>query len=94
MVLGGERFPVRLRVQVDGKTILEETYEPRGLRREGAIEVLETYWLPPGEHQIDIWLIDDGADWQQVFAGTVTIPENGARTLLFDESTGTFEPES
>lgn len=91
MVLGGERFPVRLRVQVNGETILEETYEPRGLRREGAIEVLETYWLPPGEHQINIWLIDDGADWQQVFADTVTIPENGARTLLFDEASGTFE---
>lgn len=89
-VLGGERFPVRLRLAVDGETVLAETYQPRGLRREGSIYGMETWWTDPGEHQVTVWLMDDGAAWRVVFDEPVIVPENGVARLLFDEGSGEF----
>ncbi|RMH01114.1 MAG: hydrogenase iron-sulfur subunit [Chloroflexi bacterium] len=89
-VLGGERFPVRLRLIVDGQQVLEDTYQPRGLRREGAIFGLENWWLTPGTHKVEIWMMDDESEWKQVFADTVTIASQEALILFYDEETNQF----
>ena len=82
-VLGGERFPVQIRLLVDGEQVLERSYRPRGLRREGSIYGLENWWVAPGEHHLTINLMDDGASWRTVFSDTVTLAPGAAQILYF-----------
>lgn len=89
-VLGGERYPVHLRVEVDGRTAIEEVYRPRGLRREGAIYGMNRVWLPPGGYAVKVWLMDDETDWRLVFEGDVDVAEGQVRDLLFDEGDEVF----
>ncbi|NOX64026.1 MAG: 4Fe-4S dicluster domain-containing protein [Chloroflexi bacterium] len=89
-VLGGERFPVQLRLFVDGELVLENTYRPSGLRREGSSAGLETWWLPPGEHDIEIMLNDDGANWRTVYSQRVTIQPGEALILYYDDDNDVF----
>ncbi|GJM41317.1 MAG: hypothetical protein DHS20C20_15990 [Ardenticatenaceae bacterium] len=90
-VLGGERLPVHLRVSVDGEIVIEESYEARGLRREGAIYGLESWWGEPGEHAVSIWLKDDETEWRTVFDDTVTVPKDGVVRLLYNPERDFFE---
>ncbi|MEZ4862500.1 MAG: hydrogenase iron-sulfur subunit [Caldilineaceae bacterium] len=82
-VLGGERFPVELQLLVDGQVVLERSYRPRGLRREGSVYGLESWWVQPGEHHLEIKLMDDGATWHTVFADTLAITPGAAQILYF-----------
>ena len=90
-VLGGERLPVRLRLAVDGETVIENSYEARGLRQEGSIFGLESWWVTPGEHAVAIWLMDDEVAWRMVYEGTIMVPENGVVRLLYNAERDTFE---
>jgi hypothetical protein len=90
LVLGGERFPVHLQLLVDGRLALERVYQPGGLRREGSIYGLETWWLPPGSYRVEIRLMDDGATWRTAFDGTVTVVSQRAATLIYDPSSNVF----
>ncbi len=89
-VLGGERFPVHLRVQVDGQPAIERVYRPGGLRREGQVHGLESWPVSPGSHNVRIWLMDDGATWRLVFAGVVEVEAGHVRSLDYDEELGAF----
>lgn len=91
-VLGGERFPVRLRLEVDGEPVLETMYKPRGLRHEGTMYGLETWWLPPGEHFVQIWLMDDELEWRSAFADTLEVKAGHVSGLVYDEVKGIFFP--
>ena len=89
-VLGGERFPVRLRIEVDGEHVLEQIYNPRGLRREGAIFGLEEWPLSPGNYNLEAWMMDDDETWQPVFTGPIEVEAGQVRTLIFDEAQTAF----
>lgn len=89
-VLGGERFPVRLRMEVDGEQVFEQLYSPRGLRREGAIFGLEARSLSPGSYEVNLWMMDDETIWQPVFAGPVEIEAGRVKTLIYDEEQAVF----
>ena len=91
-VLGGERLPVRMRVAVDGNIVIEESYEARGLRGEGAIYGLESWWGLPGMHNVTIWLMDDETEWRTVFDDTVTVAEDAVVRLLYNPERDAFEP--
>lgn len=90
LVLGGERFPVRLQLLVDGRLALERTYRPGGLRREGSIYGLESWWVPPGAYRIEIRLMDDAVTWRTAFDGTVEVGPQAAATLIFDPGSNGF----
>jgi len=90
MVLGGERHPVQLRVIVDGEIVFDETYDPRGLRNEGAIFAQEALWLAPDEYDVEVLMMDDAVEWQTVFDDTVIITEAGVGNLIFNEGEGQF----
>ena len=92
MVLGGERFPVQVRVIVDGEQVIENAYRSGGLRREGSSAGLETWWLPPGEHDVEIQLNDDGANWRTVYSQRVTIQPGEALILYYDDDNDVFIP--
>lgn len=89
-LLGGERFPVQLQLLVDGEPVLDESYRPRGMRKEGSSEGLESYWLPSGEYDIEILLMDDGATWRPVFADMVEIASGESLVLYYDNEEDTF----
>jgi ferredoxin len=89
-VVGGERFPVHLRLQVDEGPVIERVYRPGGLRREGQVYGLESLALPPGNHQLRLWVMDDGANWRPVFAGPVDVEPGRVRILQYDEDLATF----
>lgn len=90
MLLGGERHPVQLRVAVDGDILFEESYDPRGLRNEGAIFAQEALWLAPDSYGVEIWLMDDEVEWRSVFADTIVIADEEVSNLVFDEGEGMF----
>ena len=89
-VLGGERFPVRLRLQIGAGPMVERVYRPGGLRREGQVYGMESWTLPPGNHQIRLWMMDDGTNWRSVFAGPVEVERGRVRILQYDEELATF----
>jgi ferredoxin len=90
MVLGGERFPVQLRLMVDGQQVLERSYKAGGLRREGSIYGMESWWLPSGAHQVEIALMDDGANWQTVYTGALEVAPGEAKVFYFDSEKYAF----
>lgn len=59
------RVPVRMRVTIDGKPILERSYPPKGIFNDGASIATETIPLLPGEHEILVEIGDrpDANDW-------------------------------
>jgi ferredoxin len=89
-ITGGERHPVRLRLEVDGALLAEREYQPGGLRREGAVHALEAWPLAQGPHAVRLTLMDDGATWREVFAGTITAEAGHVRTLIYDQGSGSF----
>lgn len=89
-ILGGERFPIGLRLTVDGQPALDRSYRPRGLRREGAIYRMEDWWLAPGAHQVEIQISDDNATWRTVFAQSLDIAPGETRLLNFDPAVDAF----
>jgi NAD-dependent dihydropyrimidine dehydrogenase PreA subunit len=89
-VLGSKRFPVHLRIQVDEGPVWERIYQPGGLRHEGTVYGIESWSLPPGRHQLRIWLMDDETTWRVVFTGPVEIAAGRVRTLLYDEERARF----
>ena len=90
-LLGGERLPVRLRLEVDGETVLENSYQARGLRQEGSIYGLESWWVNPGEHAVTVWLMDDETEWRMVYEDSVLVPESGVVRLLYNDEQDIFE---
>jgi ferredoxin len=90
LVLGGERFPVRLRVAIDGQPAIERLYQPAGLRREGSVYGLEAWWLAPGAHPLEISLMDDNATWRTAFTGTVNLAAGQSAVLIYDPDSKMF----
>ena len=90
-VLGGERFPVQIRLVVDGEIVLETVYEAGGLRNEGSVYAIETWDTVPGEHDIEVWLNDNEAEWWIAFDGVVDVPSGGVTGLFFNRIEQMFE---
>lgn len=89
-VLGGERFPVRIRLTIDGEPAFSRTYTAGGLRHEGVIYAIESLTLTPGSHRVRVEVIDDGSTWQPAFHGTVDVEAGRVKTLLFKSEQETF----
>lgn len=62
-----QRAAVRVQLRVDGRTLLDHSYEPRGLWGDGNSVAFEQVDAPPGRHRVEIALDDggDGWDWQE-----------------------------
>jgi ferredoxin/coenzyme F420-reducing hydrogenase delta subunit len=85
-----ERVPVRLRVQVDGQTVHEESYRAKGLSQDGPSIAVVRLPVTPGAHQVQVELNDSGKpdDWNQRWSQTVTFQDNHRRVILFDTAAG------
>jgi hypothetical protein len=58
----GTRRDSVLRVALDGRPVLERTYRPGGLRRDGPTFGYEEVHLQPGRHRIEVDLSDAGEE--------------------------------
>ena len=92
-ILGGERFPVHLRLRVNSEIMLEKQYDAGGLRREGAIFANELVGLPAGAYNVQIELMDDGTTWRTVFDAPVQLNNAVVRTLIWEASSEQFLAE-
>jgi hypothetical protein len=83
-VLGGERYPVQLRLQVDGGAEINREFGAGGLGKDGTIYGVDAWMLPAGKHQIELWMNDDGKDWRPVFSDALQVDAGRVRLLTFD----------
>ena len=54
-----ERSPIRVRVEVDGETLLEDSFPPSGIHRDGAAHAYRRMPVTAGEHTIRVRVQDD-----------------------------------
>lgn len=54
-----ERSPVRVRVTLDNRTIIDETVAPSGLSRDGAAAAYRRLAIPAGAHRLGVAVNDD-----------------------------------
>lgn len=85
-----ERAPVRLRVQVDGRTVADESFRPHGLAKDGASVAVVRLPVTAGERTVRIGLADtaDPEAWTREWAETVRFEPGRRRVVLFDARTG------
>jgi len=64
-----ERVPLRLRLDLDGETVLEEVLQPTGIWGDGPSSVYRKIAVPAGHHELALMLRDsrreDGFDYEQ-----------------------------
>ncbi|MCC6905647.1 MAG: hydrogenase iron-sulfur subunit [Anaerolineae bacterium] len=89
-VMGGARFPVALQVDINGETRGDWTYRPSGLHQEGRTYAYETIWLEPGNYEVIVRMMDDGATWREVFKGSLSVAAQRALVLTYDEELERF----
>lgn len=89
-IMGGERYPVLLRVWVDGQLVLDENHSPRGLRSEGKISGVDVISLPPGPHAIEVHMKDDDGAWRVLFSDSLQVAAWQIRTLVYDQLEDSF----
>ena len=85
-----ERVPVRLRVQVDGQTVHDQSYQAKGLSKDGPSIAVVRLPIASGSHVVQVELNDSGKpdDWSQHWSETVVFQENHLRVVLFDTAAG------
>ena len=88
-IFGGTHYPVSIRLVVDGKTVLEETYQPSGVSGNGRISALEFVQIPAGSHQIEMLLKDDDKDFRTVYSDTLTLDVSQVVVFNYDNSSDT-----
>lgn len=54
-----ERSPVHVRVELDGKLLYDETFQPAGLRRDGAASGYRRLPIAAGDHRLRVQFNDD-----------------------------------
>ena len=85
-----ERVPVRLRVQVDGRTVHDRAYQAKGLSRDGPSIAVARLPVAGGTHQVRIDLADTANpdQWTQQWSDQVTFEEDRVRVVLFETKAG------
>jgi len=89
-IFGGVHFPISIRVLVDGTIILDQTYEPSGVSRNGRISALEFLQIESGTHQVEVWMKDDTNNFHQTYANRVDFEQGKILILAYDEKSDSF----
>jgi hypothetical protein len=85
-----ERLPVRLRVQVDDRVVYDQSFQPKGLSKDGPSIAVVRLPQSPGSHQVRVELADtaDTDLWTKQWNETVEFQESRNRVVLFDTKSG------
>ncbi|MBI3360770.1 MAG: cytochrome b N-terminal domain-containing protein [Chloroflexi bacterium] len=84
------RFPIRLRLEVDGKVVLDNSYRALGFRQEGSSFAYEKFLLPSGQHTVRLSADDAGGDLKPVIDRTTHFAPGQIHAITFDQVTKTF----
>jgi coenzyme F420-reducing hydrogenase delta subunit/Pyruvate/2-oxoacid:ferredoxin oxidoreductase delta subunit len=84
------RASVRLRVLVDGHTLHEQTYAPRGLFGDGSSTAVERLEVTPGTRTVTVALgeTSDPNEWTYVFERRMELTGGAHRLVTFDRGAG------
>jgi ferredoxin/coenzyme F420-reducing hydrogenase delta subunit len=87
------RWPVRVRLDVDGTPRYIGTHEPAGLWNDGPSSAHESFVLPAGTHRIDVRLGDDGKTERYRYEATRTVALQPGQNFVveFDATAGGFQ---
>jgi ferredoxin len=85
------RYPTRLRLEIDGKVALEDTYAPLGLRSEGSSYAYGKFFVEPGEHTIKLSMDDGGGELKTVLDKKVKFESRQIHAIVFDRLHDVFE---
>ncbi len=89
-VVGAKRYPVDVRVTIDGADPFELSYKPAGVRSEGKAYGLESWWLDVGVHHVLVELRDDGQTWRVAYDSHVSIASGEVLNLAYEEKEDRF----
>ena len=79
-----ERSPVQVRVELDGKPVIDETFPPAGLRRDGASAGYRRLPIRAGEHTLRVQLNDDARRSDFPYERIATIDVKPGQIVLID----------
>jgi len=79
-----ERSPVRVRVELDGRTLYDESFAPAGLRRDGAASGYRRLAIPAGEHHLRVQVNDDARTQASTFEGERKVTLVPGQVVLID----------
>jgi hypothetical protein len=84
------RSPVRLRVSLDGKEVLKQTYPPGGIWGDQNSVAVEHIAVAPGERHLVVAIGDsaDPEEWSYTVEETTAFDEGARRVLSFDRLAG------
>jgi hypothetical protein len=83
------RSVVRLRVQVDGRQVLQKSYAPKGIWHDGNSIALERIPLPAGEHSVTVEIADTPEEiWNHKSERRIHAVERRTSVVLFDKMSG------
>lgn len=85
-----ELLPVRLRVKVNGEVVLEQSFDPRGIRRNSASVGTCEFPMQPGRHRVEVAIGDtaDPAEWKYLESWDVEFEQSTRRVVQFDADHG------
>jgi hypothetical protein len=85
-----ERAPVRMRVLVDGRTVIDRIYPAKGLWHDGNSVAVETIAVPAGAHAVDVAIGDthDPHEWNHQIAQRLDFTSERRRVISFDRLSG------
>jgi coenzyme F420-reducing hydrogenase delta subunit len=84
------RAPVRMRVLVDGRTLIERTYPATGLWHDGNSVAVETIAVPVGAHAVEVAIGDthDLHEWSHQMSQRLDFTSERRRVVSFDRLSG------
>ncbi len=85
-----QRVPVRLRVQVDDKVVFDQSFQPKGLSKDGPSIALVRLAMTAGQYPVRVEMADtaDADLWTKQWSETVRFETNRIRVVLFDTKAG------
>jgi hypothetical protein len=85
-----ERAPVRLRVAVDGRRVVDRSYAPTGVWHDGNSVAVASLFVRPGAHRVDVEIDDthDSDEWAHRFGRRLDFTREARRVVSFDRVSG------
>jgi hypothetical protein len=85
-----ERAPVRMRVLVDGRAVIDRVYQPKGLWRDGNSVAVEAIAVPPGAHAVEVAIGDthEQQEWNHRMSQRLEFTPAARRVVSFDRVSG------
>jgi len=83
-----ERSPVRVRVELDGSSLVDEAFAPAGLSRDGASSAYRRIAISAGTHRIHVEFRDDVRASAAAYQRDATVEARPGQIVLID-----FKPE-